>query len=89
MLIFLAIVMGPGLGFMLFALSQFWLEARRFRHADPRRLPVTVVTATDPWCGTQDERAPGWAVERPEGDRHAQEEVVITHLENRVAKGSF
>ena len=57
MLIFLAIVMGPGLGFMLFAFSQFWREARRFRHADPRRLPVTVVTATDPWCD-QDEPAP-------------------------------
>jgi hypothetical protein len=85
MLIFLAIVMGPGLGFMLFALSQFWHEARRFRHADPRRLPVTVVTATNP----RDERAPRWAPETPEADETAQEEVVTTHLENGVAKGSF
>ena len=30
MFIFLTIVMGPGLGFMLYALSQFWREARRF-----------------------------------------------------------
>jgi hypothetical protein len=43
MLIFLALVLGPGCGFMLYALSQFWREARRFRHADPRRLQVTVV----------------------------------------------
>ena len=28
MFIFLTIVMGPGLGFMLYALSQFWREAR-------------------------------------------------------------
>jgi hypothetical protein len=89
MLIFLAIVMGPGLGFMLFALSQFWLEATRFRHADPRRLPVTVVTATDPWGGTQDERAPRWEAETSGDDRSAREEVVTTHLGNRVAKGSF
>jgi hypothetical protein len=89
MFIFLAIVMGPGLGFMLFVLSQFWREARRFRHADPRRLPVTVVTATDPWGGTQGERAPRWEAETPEGDRPAREEVVTAHLENRVAKGSF
>jgi len=43
MFIFLAFVLGPGCGFMLYALSQFWREARRFRHADPRRLQVTVV----------------------------------------------
>lgn len=85
MLIFLAIVMGPGLGFMLFALAQFWHEARRFRDADPRRLPVTVVTATDPWG----ERAPRQAAETPEGDLTAREEIVTTHRENRVAKGSF
>jgi hypothetical protein len=89
MLIFLAIVMGPGLGFMLFALSQFWHEARRFRHADPRRLPVTVVTATNPWGGTQDESTPRGAAESPERERNAQEEAVATHLENGVAKGSF
>jgi hypothetical protein len=74
---------------MLFALSQFWHEARRFRHADPRWLPVTVVTATDPWGGTQDERAPRWASETPDAGQSVQEEVVTTHLENRVAKGSF
>ncbi len=85
MFIFLAIVMGPGLGFMLFVLSQFWREARRFRHADPRRLPVTVLTATNPWG----EREPRRADESPEGERNAQEEVVTTHLENRVTKGSF
>ena len=89
MLIFLAIVMGPGLGFMLFALSQFWHEARRFRHADPRRLPVTVVTATAPWGGTQDERAPRWDAETPGDDRNAQEEAVTTRIENGVATGSF
>jgi len=29
--IFLTIVMGPALGFMLYALCQFWLEERRLR----------------------------------------------------------
>ncbi len=29
--IFLAIVMGPGLGFMLYAMCQFWLEERNLR----------------------------------------------------------
>ena len=47
MFIFLAFVLGPGCGFMLYALSQFWREARRFRHADPRSLPVTLVTPAE------------------------------------------
>ena len=58
MLIFLAIVMGPGCGFMLYALYQFSREARRFRHADPRRLSVTVVRAPDHLTGSLKENAP-------------------------------
>jgi hypothetical protein len=102
MLIFLFVVLGPGCGFMLYALYQFSSEARRFRHADPRRLPVTVVTAT----GTSDELAPHHAPEMPETraipkseatpakfaaavERPAQELVVSTHLENRIAAGAY
>jgi hypothetical protein len=57
MLIFLAIVVGPGCGFMLYALYQFSREARRFRHADPRRLSVTVVRAADGLTGSSKENA--------------------------------
>jgi hypothetical protein len=81
MLIFLAIVMGPGLGFMLFALRQFWLEARRFRYADPRRLRVTVVTATDAW----NERAARAPQQTHEGEKHAGEKVTTTYLKNCFA----
>ncbi len=81
MLIFLIIVMGPGCGFMLYALRQFWLEARRFQHADPRRLKVTVVTATD----TSNERAARRTAETPEGEGPAQEKVVSTYLEHCLA----
>jgi hypothetical protein len=70
MLIFLAIVLGPGCGFMLYALYQFSREARRFRHADPRRLNVTVVRATDTLTGastgTSDQRTRRDASETPE-----------------------
>jgi hypothetical protein len=70
MLIFLAFVLGPGCGFMLYALSQFWREARRFRHADPRRLRVTLVAPAKFAAGDE---AP------------AQEEVVSTYLDNCLA----
>ncbi len=81
MLIFLAIVMGPGLGFMLFALRQFWLEARRFRHADPRRLRVTVVKATDPL----DEQAAHGLQETHGVEKRAQEKAVTTRVDNCFA----
>jgi hypothetical protein len=81
MLIFLAIVMGPGCGFMLYALRQFWLEARRFQHADPRRLRVTVVTATDPL----NEHTSRQAAETPEGQGPSHERVVTTYLDNCLA----
>ncbi len=47
MLIFLAIMMGPGCGFMLYALSQFWREAMRLRRRPEAELPwsVTPITA--------------------------------------------
>jgi hypothetical protein len=109
MLIFVFVVLGPGCGFMLYALYQFSSEARRFRHADPRRLPVTVVTATgtpnSSSTGTLDELTPHNAPETPEAraipkseatpakfaaavERPAQELVVSTYLENRIAAGS-
>jgi hypothetical protein len=81
MFIFLAVVLGPGLGFMLFALRQFWLEARRFQYADPRRLRVTVVTATDP---LKEHTAPR-PQEMHEGEKRAQEKVVATNLKNCLA----
>jgi hypothetical protein len=65
MLIFLAIVLGPGCGFMLYALRQFWLEARRFRRADPRRLNVTIVRATDISTRSSGERIPRQSSETP------------------------
>ena len=70
MLIFLAFVLGPGCGFMLYALSQFWREARRFRHADPRRLRVTLVAP-----------AKFAAV----GEAPAQGKVVSTYFDNCLA----
>jgi hypothetical protein len=70
MLIFLAFVLGPGCGFMLYALSQFWREARRFRHADPRRLRVTVVAPAKFTAGS----------EKP-----AQGNVVSTYFDNCLA----
>jgi hypothetical protein len=47
--IFLAIVMGPGLGFMVYALCQFWLEERRLRRQRPAGSPrhVTLVTSVE------------------------------------------
>jgi len=76
MLFFLAIVMGPGLGFMLFALSQFWREARQFRFANPRTVSgvVTVRVATNPLNGTSDEHAPSRAPETSDGSTISEEE---------------
>ena len=89
MLIFLIIVMGPGCGFMLYALRHFWLEARRYRQVDPRSLKVTVVAATDRLAGnsagTWYEHAPRPAAESPEGRERAQRKVVTTYLENCLA----
>jgi len=47
MLIFLAIMIGPGCGFMLYAMSQFWREAMRLRRRPEAELTwsVTPVTA--------------------------------------------
>jgi hypothetical protein len=44
--IFLAIVMGPGLGFMLYALCQFWLEERRIRKHPQREAHWSVMQVT-------------------------------------------
>lgn len=41
--IFLAIVMGPALGFMLYALCQFWLEERRLRKHPQREAHWSVM----------------------------------------------
>jgi hypothetical protein len=73
MLIFLALVVGPGCGFMLYALYQFSREARRFRHADPRRLSVTVVRAADRSLGT-------------EGDEPAQGKPVAWYVQSCFAR---
>jgi hypothetical protein len=100
MYIFLAIVMGPGCGFMLYALYQFWLETWRSRHTGSRSHsgPVTVVTALDPVDDENSFRA--WdtpanqAVRENDsavvkfsaaGDRRAQRKMLVTCLQNRVA----
>jgi hypothetical protein len=85
MLIFLAVVLGPGCGFMLYALYQFSREAMRFRNADPRRLSVTVVRAPDAWTGTSQENAPRPAAETPENGEPAQGKAVTTYLKNCLA----
>jgi hypothetical protein len=85
MLIFLAIVMGPGCGFMLYALYQFSREARRFRHADPRRLSVTVVRAPDHLTGSLKENAPRPAAELPEGQESPQGKPVTSYFKNCFA----
>lgn len=46
MFIFLAIVMGPGVWFMLYALSQFWREAMRLRRRPGAELPSSVTPVT-------------------------------------------
>jgi hypothetical protein len=81
MLIFLAIVLGPGCGFMLYALYQFSLEARRFRHADPRRLSVTVVRAP----GASNENAPRPGAQTPESGESAQGKPVTSYFKYCLA----
>jgi hypothetical protein len=89
MLIFLIIVIGPGCGFMLYALYQFSREARRFRHADPRMLKVTIVNAGDTLAGNStpasNERTPRRAAETPEGEGRVQGRVFSTYSENCFA----
>jgi hypothetical protein len=85
MLIFLAMVVGPGCGFMLYALYQFSLEALRFRHADPRRLSVTVVRAPDYATGSLKENALRPAAETPEGAEPAQGKPVTSYVKNCFA----
>jgi hypothetical protein len=86
MLIFLAIVVGPGCGFMLYALYQFSREAMRFRHADPRRLSVTVVMAADGLTGSSKENALGPAAVAPEGEQRAQGKPVALYVQNCFAR---
>lgn len=100
MLIFLALVLGPGCSFMLYALYQFSREALRFRHPVSRGLGgvVTVVAATN----ALDEPNPPQAAETPKvlvvskkeappakftiaGNEPALAKVVTTYLKNRLA----
>jgi hypothetical protein len=85
MLIFLAMVVGPGCGFMLYALYQFSREAMRFRHADPRRLSVTVVRAADRLTGSARENALSPAADRLEGKESAQGKSVTSYVKNCFA----
>jgi hypothetical protein len=100
MSIFLTIVMGPGLGFMLYALSQFWREARRFQRTGSRAHSgaVTAVTAISPADEENAFRAWNTPADRPSptnesavlnfavaGDRRAQRKMFVTCLQNRVA----
>ncbi|HXQ26389.1 MAG TPA: hypothetical protein VN822_08300 [Candidatus Acidoferrales bacterium] len=95
MFIFLAIAMGPACWFMLYALSQFWREAMRLRHANSNHLtgPVTVITAT----AGLDEENPGRAWGTPDGpaspevmelassdERPTHGKVLTTYLKSRL-----
>jgi hypothetical protein len=90
MFIFLTIVMGPGFGFMLYALFQFWREEWRMRHensARPGRV-VTFVTADNPLDGHTPDRASGEPVASAASENESAVErakVVTTYLNNRVA----
>ena len=89
MLIFLAFVLGPGCGFMLYALYQFSREARRFWHSDPRMVKVTIVTAADTLTRSSapasNERTPRRGAETPEGEGRVQGRVFSTYSENSFA----
>jgi hypothetical protein len=100
MYIFLALVVGPGCVFMLYALYQFWLETWRSRHAGSRSHsgPVTVVTAINPvddensfraWEAPVNESVPEGNAATVKfsaaGDRRAQRKMLVTCLQNRVA----
>jgi len=86
MLIFLALVVGPGCGFMLYALYQFSREARRFRHADPRRLSVTVVRAADGLTGSSKENALRPVAGAPEGEEPSRGKPVASYVQNCFAR---
>ena len=99
MMIFLAIVMGPGFTFMLYALFQFWREEWRMRHehSAPLGRVVTFIKAADTLNDddsgqASDVRA---APDAPEGEPTferfaaageppARAKVVTTYLKNRA-----
>ena len=99
MFIFLTIVMGPGFGFMLYALFQFWREEWRMRHAHSRWLSgvVNFVTAVDPpyehtpHHATDAPAAPAVSESEPAivsfaaGETPERAKVVTTCLKNRLA----
>jgi hypothetical protein len=85
MSVFLAIVVGPGCGFMLYALYQFSREAMRFRHVDPRRLSVTVVRTADRLTGGTKKNALSPAADRLEGKEPAQGKSVTSYIKNCFA----
>ena len=63
--IFLAIVMGPALGFMLYALCQFWLEERRLRKHPQREAHWSLMQVTSiPSAQRQHVSRKGTMVER-------------------------
>ncbi len=99
MFIFLTIVMGPGFGFMLYALYQFWREEWRMRHDHSARLGrvVTFVTAVNPLYDHTPHRAsdalaapavsesePAVARFAAAGELPARAKVVTTYLKSRV-----
>ncbi len=84
-MILLASVLGPGCGFMLYALYRFSREARRFQYADPRRLSVTVVRTPDTLTGSSKENAPRPAAETSEGEESAQGKPQTSYLKNCLA----
>lgn len=72
MFIFLAIVMGPGVWFMLYALSQFWREAMRLRRRPEAKLPRSVTPVTSfraDQCDYPAHRAAGSGGDRGAGER--------------------
>jgi hypothetical protein len=98
MTIFLAIVMGPGFTFMLYALYQFWREEWRMRHDRSRRRGgiVTLVTSTSPLNDHTPHHAthasaailegkPAVASFTAAGKSSARAKVVAMYLKNRAA----
>jgi hypothetical protein len=98
MTIFLAIVMGPGFTFMLYALYQFWREEWRMRHGRSARRGriVTFVTARSPLndqtphlatraAAAISEDEPAVVRFAAAGETPARAKVVTTYLKNRVA----
>ena len=97
MLIFLAIVMGPGFGFMLYALRGFWLEAKHQRnnkkcvsivqllgtHADDSDQPDLSKREISGDSAVNTPPVPWLAADQEPSKGPEREKVGVTYLKNR------